>query len=392
MHHALDATSGGTHDVSGNRWRRRFETACKTCCRTCSDWLIHSSDSEADKHVKRTVAPLAVSLLFVTIYFLINIARDGSPTVHIVGQLFYLAAYVQFLVRSKLGLSVTRSVDIGCTLLLMGILSLDAAHAAKLFNRSWPFVVLVLDAALVFDRTKLIPFVLSVTSIYLLFERVEGGTRYGLYDIISDSDTPDKCNCAHPPCAVGIEQAMSGWFILVFVLFIDLFLTRGFARSCRREMRRMESVMRVAESVTTALSMYDMDAAAKALWNEGDNLPVEMAGSFELLVKNLDLYRDYLPDSLLKPDDDDDLQEHSRTNTIQPPGAAASSMGEESKVGMVFTDIQSSTALWEDYPDEMYEALCIHNTTLRRVATKNNGYEVKIIGDSLMLAFANAQG
>eukprot|EP00756_Hemistasia_phaeocysticola_P018868 Hpha_TRINITY_DN15625_c1_g1::TRINITY_DN15625_c1_g1_i1::g.101549::m.101549 len=57
---------------------------------------------------------------------------------------------------------------------------------------------------------------------------------------------------------------------------------------------------------------------------------------------------------------------------------------------MVFTDIQSSTELWEGYPQDMCEALRIHNNTLRGVAGAMMGYEVKIIGDALMLAFDGA--
>jgi len=38
----------------------------------------------------------------------------------------------------------------------------------------------------------------------------------------------------------------------------------------------------------------------------------------------------------------------------------------------------------------MYEALQKHNEVLRSTATEHNGYEVKIIGDALMLAFAQA--
>eukprot|EP00756_Hemistasia_phaeocysticola_P021871 Hpha_TRINITY_DN15800_c4_g1::TRINITY_DN15800_c4_g1_i1::g.186986::m.186986 len=60
------------------------------------------------------------------------------------------------------------------------------------------------------------------------------------------------------------------------------------------------------------------------------------------------------------------------------------------EAGMVFTDIQSSTALFEAYPQEMYEALLTHNAVLRAVAIQHQGYEVKIIGDALMLAFAEA--
>eukprot|EP00756_Hemistasia_phaeocysticola_P057918 Hpha_TRINITY_DN34527_c0_g1::TRINITY_DN34527_c0_g1_i1::g.96310::m.96310 len=41
-------------------------------------------------------------------------------------------------------------------------------------------------------------------------------------------------------------------------------------------------------------------------------------------------------------------------------------------------------------PHGMHEALNIHNTLLRGLVRKNNGYEVKVIGDALMVAFSRA--
>ncbi|CUG71318.1 receptor-type adenylate cyclase, putative [Bodo saltans] len=57
---------------------------------------------------------------------------------------------------------------------------------------------------------------------------------------------------------------------------------------------------------------------------------------------------------------------------------------------MVFTDIQSSTALWARAPEAMGESLDQHHSMLRHLVLKYNGYEVKTIGDSFMVAFKNA--
>jgi class 3 adenylate cyclase len=54
---------------------------------------------------------------------------------------------------------------------------------------------------------------------------------------------------------------------------------------------------------------------------------------------------------------------------------------------IVFTDIQASTTLWEKAPEDMARAVQIHHTEMRRLLEKHNGYEVKTIGDSFMIAF-----
>lgn len=56
-------------------------------------------------------------------------------------------------------------------------------------------------------------------------------------------------------------------------------------------------------------------------------------------------------------------------------------------VAILFSDVESSTQLWDESPTGMREALGIHNLILRSLITKHNGYEVKTEGDSFMIAF-----
>jgi len=53
----------------------------------------------------------------------------------------------------------------------------------------------------------------------------------------------------------------------------------------------------------------------------------------------------------------------------------------------MFTDIQSSTSLWEKYPEAMAVALEQHNRIIRARLTEHGGYEIKTIGDCFMVAF-----
>eukprot|EP00756_Hemistasia_phaeocysticola_P036393 Hpha_TRINITY_DN16640_c1_g1::TRINITY_DN16640_c1_g1_i2::g.183719::m.183719 len=151
------------------------------------------------------------------------------------------------------------------------------------------------------------------------------------------------------------------------------------------QLRRVEASVDVAGVVAAALARYDVDTAQRAI-EGGDDLPVELADSYRVLLANLRSYRVYLPEIIL-PDTSDGTNPSKsprRSTMVDAPAGGVC-------VGMVFSDIQSSTALWESYPDAMYQALRTHNATLRQVAWEHQGYEVKIIGDALMLAFAKAQ-
>jgi class 3 adenylate cyclase len=54
---------------------------------------------------------------------------------------------------------------------------------------------------------------------------------------------------------------------------------------------------------------------------------------------------------------------------------------------IVFTDIEGSTALWENQPVAMEMAVDDHHKLVRDLIHDHNGYEVKTIGDSFMIAF-----
>ena len=57
------------------------------------------------------------------------------------------------------------------------------------------------------------------------------------------------------------------------------------------------------------------------------------------------------------------------------------------EVSLVFTDIKSSTLLWEANPTAMRSAIRMHNELMRRQLRLIGGYEVKTEGDAFMVAF-----
>nr|1FX4_A Chain A, RECEPTOR-TYPE ADENYLATE CYCLASE GRESAG 4.3 [Trypanosoma brucei] len=55
-------------------------------------------------------------------------------------------------------------------------------------------------------------------------------------------------------------------------------------------------------------------------------------------------------------------------------------------VTLIFTDIESSTALWAAHPDLMPDAVATHHRLIRSLITRYECYEVKTVGDSFMIA------
>jgi predicted ATPase/class 3 adenylate cyclase len=59
-------------------------------------------------------------------------------------------------------------------------------------------------------------------------------------------------------------------------------------------------------------------------------------------------------------------------------------------VTFLFTDIEGSTRLWDEHPDEMREALARHDELVRAAIESHGGYVVKTTGDGFHAAFGTA--
>ncbi len=59
-------------------------------------------------------------------------------------------------------------------------------------------------------------------------------------------------------------------------------------------------------------------------------------------------------------------------------------------VTLLFTDIEGSTKLWEEHPEQMRTSLARHDSLMRRAITDANGYVFKTIGDAFCAAFSTA--
>eukprot|EP00756_Hemistasia_phaeocysticola_P044004 Hpha_TRINITY_DN17586_c0_g1::TRINITY_DN17586_c0_g1_i1::g.92461::m.92461 len=320
----------------------------------CSDVLIKGEDTAIDVRIKRILTPVVVVVVPINLlYLLISLIGTGGFLTS-AAQSCALVAFLMIPVCGGMGLRMGRTLDVALVLLAAGTVLVDADAALSLMPRMWALVVIWLDLALVFERKAAIPVVVLMLVLWLLVESAESGYRFGLYTAVhGDSEIPHLCDCALPPCKQTVVSLSGSLFLSLLVLALDFYLTRGFANNLHVQLRRVKSSVEVAADVASALARYDIDKAQIAI-ADGENLPEELTESYLHLLRNLQSYRNYLPDALLQ----EETSESPRARAVPPPVGHGE---EEVCVGMVFTDIQSSTALWEEYPHDMYEALQTHN-------------------------------
>eukprot|EP00756_Hemistasia_phaeocysticola_P032107 Hpha_TRINITY_DN16393_c3_g3::TRINITY_DN16393_c3_g3_i4::g.60152::m.60152 len=206
------------------------------------------------------------------------------------------------------------------------------------------------------------------------------------YGFVQDPVMPTQCvaSSGEDDTWVWVLVICGGAFILAMIPALWYFKR---TRRKERQLSLMEVTVLVAKRVAASLADYAVEEAEGVIETDGAALPQELRESYQCLLSNLKVYKDYLPDCLLRSSYESYLSGGS--NSAFVPGMSGGD--EASSVGLVFTDIQSSTMLWGSFPKDMHQALQIHNRLLRQTAEAYNGYEVKVIGDALMLAFANAQ-
>eukprot|EP00756_Hemistasia_phaeocysticola_P037107 Hpha_TRINITY_DN16679_c4_g1::TRINITY_DN16679_c4_g1_i1::g.181121::m.181121 len=314
-----------------------------------SDWIMRDSDTPEDVNIKRVLAPVftALGLWFSATMTLGTIRaetdeRDRVNLVIVVGFGCFIFGVIQFLVQGCLGKDMRSSLQVFIVCAVVGCVLGDARQASEMRDRFWPLVILIFDGALLFNvHAAFQAFAVSGILVYLLVAYVEAGWRFGLYDIVAVV-SPPTCDCADPPCSKGV-LSIANWTIAAGMLLTDFHLTRGFANDLRCQLRRIEASVDIAGEVTSALARYDIDLAESVITQGDDDLPHELADSYLSLLSNLRLYREYLPDALLH---DQDGMSPRQNSSVPPPVLSEDG---EVEVGMVFTDIQSSTALWGAY-------------------------------------------
>ncbi|KAJ9473605.1 hypothetical protein DIPPA_22159 [Diplonema papillatum] len=189
------------------------------------------------------------------------------------------------------------------------------------------------------------------------------------------------------------------------VFLADFYLTRMFHYGMRQGEIKARDRANLAQDVARALVKFDLETAERLVGNTDDPLHDALRG----LLNNLRLYRPYVPDALFTSASTDGTESERSSNCVlaqttnplafpfrkkkkrYPPRLDAPA-DHQSHATIVFTDVQSSTDLWEKHTGAMREAMDLHNDIMRKTVHTHRGYEVKTIGDAFMVSFDTPVG
>ena len=310
----------------------------------------------------------------------------------VIGQtVFALTAVVSmYVVLSKRALS-NRVIVAASYTNAFALYLTDLVAFSKGPSTTWPLLVVVVDLMLVMEvPTRYSLLLVCCTVFWLFLMGLEKGFRFGIWDLpgtVSQENRRELAermySCDSLPCAV---PALSLEFIVtsISVFTLDFIVTRGFARDVLVEQTAMQKTIEAVQEIASLLAMYDVDGVARMLKMREAELPEQMYETLQTMEQNLRMYRPYLPAALFEEMEVDECGE-SKRRSVAPPGVLSET------ATIVFTDIRSSTWIWEHAPEGMRAGLKIHNSVMREVMQAFGGYEVKTIGDAFMIAFTSTQ-
>eukprot|EP00756_Hemistasia_phaeocysticola_P024631 Hpha_TRINITY_DN15959_c2_g14::TRINITY_DN15959_c2_g14_i1::g.70622::m.70622 len=237
---------------------------------SCEKWfglgcLVRETDSKEEAHIKRFMLPV---LLFALVFSLIRIGvvkQGTNQMTEVLGLSIQSVSFGIFIIGvlcNAAPAGVLLDGTLGAFTVAMCLIDICMATRSSEF-RPWVFIVLVLDAALVFQRDHLSRFILPLVFVHTTVLVAESVERFGLYDVGywgSDGIEISQCNCASPPCPVHAWDGFVNWIGTCTVFFVDFYFTRGFATGLRHQLR-VEASVEVAAVVTAALARYDLDDA-----------------------------------------------------------------------------------------------------------------------------------
>ncbi|KAJ9450487.1 Adenylate cyclase [Diplonema papillatum] len=347
------------------------------CWRFVKKCLQYPIDADDDENTVLRKTFSVVSVTLVAIMSSVLLALGPEPTTQ-VGAILALSLsvfdlYLIYVHR----LSTEGTFEAFAFGFVAVVIIWDYSAARQMKQRCWSMFVLLIDVMLVvrLRRQATVNCCVVVVS-WLTLTAVEDAFRFGLYDIVGDAEPPNL-DCERPPCTDKIF-ALQSYMYYLLVFFLDFYFTRGFADAVWEEKAQMQSSVNTAQRIAKCLVKFDLDTARNLM--QETSMPEELSSAFGQIIANLEAYKPYLPQALF-----DGL--HSVDSKLIDQKARPAPGLDTGVAAIVFTDIQGSTPLWEEAPEAMKTALRVHNHVIREALNDTDGYEVKTIGDSFMVAF-----
>eukprot|EP00756_Hemistasia_phaeocysticola_P034382 Hpha_TRINITY_DN16517_c3_g6::TRINITY_DN16517_c3_g6_i1::g.133061::m.133061 len=211
----------------------------------CLRWLVREGDTKDEARIKTNMFPITLFFLGFGVFGNCVSLHNKDPLWYTLGGFSVIAGQLVFMIGvSTNALPAGYLLDALLVMSALGLCAIDIGNAAVTSPfRSWTFVILALDCALVFQRDHMPLFIIPFVLLCVSAEVVESVERFGLYETGywgSAGVEVSYCDCASPPCGNSLGGAAITIFAVCLTFLGDFYFTRGFATGMRLQLRRVE--------------------------------------------------------------------------------------------------------------------------------------------------------
>ena len=369
----------GDSDASGSRVEEENEESYSACVRLVNyivkGWMS-PLDSADDRMRKRLGVPL--SMVVCTTQILLGLKNIFLGPFFLTLNLARTVVLMSLLLYSRVtGVFPRPFVEFA-----VGFYAIFYSFVGDVWDYGtediWSTSILLTDVLLLFRcRQAALRAMVSFTVVFLIVKTTEEAIRFGLYDWVDWGQTTTQ-----KPEAKGLGWLSTTLSVRLIVFLGDFAMTQRFVLGLKEEQQHATQAVELAQLIADALVEFDLNKAEMLVRKSKDT---KLTCAFRALLSNLHVYRPFLPDALFTSITDPYDESTPLRERMCPPGV------DEKDVTIVFTDIESSTHIWETYTFAMEQSMLIHNTIMRQCTRLSNGYEVKTIGDAFMVSFSSAQ-
>eukprot|EP00756_Hemistasia_phaeocysticola_P031943 Hpha_TRINITY_DN16384_c3_g2::TRINITY_DN16384_c3_g2_i2::g.62947::m.62947 len=117
-------------------------------------WFVRQGDTPDEAKIKTRMFPFAIFDLFAAVFIMVTDLQGNNQMVLVIGYVFIIFSLLQFMVGVvSNALPAGYLLDVLLVMCAVDMCLMDLGSATRSYDfRSWTFVVLALDCALIFKR------------------------------------------------------------------------------------------------------------------------------------------------------------------------------------------------------------------------------------------------